>query len=407
MTTTTGFNLIDPETFRYGHPFDTYDEIRAETPVYRNPESDMQPGFWVLTRHADIRALSTDTENFSSAQGAVIPPDIFLQLDPKIIEDLNRFMIAMDKPEHTKYRGLVAPAVTPAAIKRLEDRISASIDALIDGLKGRDEVDFVTEVGAIVPIKTICAIMGVPEEDEKKVFDFTNAVFGFGDPELSPTLEEANENFLAVLDYGWDLAQKRREDPRDDVMSIVANAEIDGKPLSRVDQTSFFTNMVAAGNETTRSSLAGAISLLAKHPDQRQLLIDDPEMISSSLDELLRRHTPGIHMARTAKRDAEVGGQLVREGERVAMLYGAGNHDPAVFADPYRLDLRRENAKEHLAFGYGPHHCYGWRLARLQLRLILTAFLRTFPNYEIASEPTMIVSNLVHAMKSLRVRLNG
>ena len=407
MSTTTRFNLIDPQTFRHGHPFDAYDEMRAETPVYRNPGSELQPEFWVLTRHADIRAVSTDGDNFSSMQGAIIPQDVMLQLDSRIQEDLSRFMIAMDKPEHTAYRGLVSPAAGPKAIANLEARISASVDELIDGLRGRDEVDFVTEVAAIVPIKTVCAVMGVPEEDEQKVFDFTNAVFGFGDPELTPSIDVANENFMAVLDYGWNLAQKRREDPRDDVMSLVAHATYDGKPLSRVDQTSYFTNMIAAGNETTRSSLAGAIWLLAKNPDQRQLLVDDPDMIKSSLDELLRRHTPGIHMARTAKRDVEVGGTLIREGERVAMLYGAGNHDPSVFADPYRLDLRRENARNHLAFGYGIHHCLGWRLALLQLRLILTAFLRAFPNYTVVGEPTMIISNLVHAMKTLRIELNG
>lgn len=381
--------------------------MREKTPVYHNPGSETQPPVWVLTRHADICAVSGDGENFSSMQGAIVAPDAFFKLDPKIQEDLSRFMITMDNPEHNRYRRLVMPAVAPAAIARLEARISASVEALIEGLKGRNEVDFVTEVGAVVPIKTVCAIMGVPEEDEHLVFDFTNAVFGFGDPELSPSLETANKNFLAVLDYGWDLARKRRENPCDDVMSIIAHATIDGEPLSRVDQTSFFTNMIAAGNETTRSSLSGAIWLLAKHPDQRRLLIDDPGMIESALDELLRRHTPGIHMARTAKCDVEVGGALIKKGERVAMLYGAGNHDPSVFPDPYRLDLRRNNAREHLAFGTGIHHCLGWRLARLQLRLILTAFLREFPNYTVTDEPDMIVSNLVHAMKTLPVKLNG
>lgn len=407
MPTVDKFDMIDPQTFRYGHPHHFYDEMRANTPVYHNPGTAIQPPVWVLTRHADIRAVSTDGENFSSEQGAIVAPDAFFQLDPKIQEDLSRFMITMDNPQHNQYRMLAAPAVAPGAIAKLSERISASVDALIGGLKGRDEVEFVAEVGAVVPIKTVCAIMGVPEEDEQKVFNFTNAVFGFGDPELSPSIETANENFLAVLDYGWDLLQKRRAEPRDDVMSMIAHATIDGKPLSRVDQTSFFTNMISAGNETTRSSLSGAIWLLAKNPDQRQLLVDNPEMIESSLDELLRMHTPGIHMARTAKNDVEVGGQMIRKGERVAMLYGAGNHDPSVFPDPYRMDLRRANAREHLAFGYGIHHCLGSRLARLQLRLILTAFLREFPDYTVTDEPAMIVSNLVHAMKTLPVKLNG
>ena len=404
---TTAFNLVDPETYRYGHPFDVYDRIRAETPVYRNQGTELQPPFWVLTRHADIRAVSTDAENFSSLRGPIIPQDVQLQTVPRVQEEFARFFIAMDDPEHKQYRNVVAPAVTPKAIKKLEERISSQIDQLVEGLKGRDEVDFVSEVAAIVPIKTVAAVMGVPEGDEGKVLKFTNAVFGFGDPELTGSIEEANDNLLEVIAYGWDLAQKRREDPQDDVMTMVAHATIDGEPLNEVDQTAYFTNMISAGNETTRSSLAGAVYLLGKSPDQRQLLVDDPGMIKLSLDELLRRHTPGIHMARTAKHDVEVGGQLIPAGERVALLYGAGNHDPAVFEDPYRLDLQRPNARDHLAFGYGVHHCLGWRLGTLQLRLILTAFLKAFPNYEIAGEPTMIISNLVNAAKEMRVRLNG
>ncbi len=400
-------NLIDPDTFRSGHPHAAYDRLRHDAPVWRHPGSDRQPAFWALTRYEDIRAVSLDGENFTSTAGFRIPTDSFTGMDPAIGQVLSRFMLAMDNPEHADFRAMVASAFMPAALAQVEPRVRASVDRLIVGLAGRDEVDLVTEVAAIVPIKTVCAIMGVPEEDEWRVFEFTNAVFGIDDPDYSPTMKVANERYLAIFDYGWDLLQKRRADPRDDLLTRIAHATVDGKPLGEIEQKSFFSNMIAAGNETTRSSLGGAILALARHPDQRRLLVDDPALIPAALPELLRWFSPVFQMARTAKADVDVGGTLVRAGERVAMLYGAGNHDPAVFADPHRLDVRRVNAQRHLTFGYGIHHCLGSRLALMQLRLILDAFLAAFPNYALAGEPSFVRSNLVQAMKAMPIRLAG
>lgn len=407
MENTFDFSLIDPDSFRNGHPHDAYDQMRAQSPVWRHPGSEKQPAFWALTRFEDIRAVSLDPENFTSALGFRIPTNSFSSMDPEIGKVLSRFMLAMDNPEHNDFRQIVASAFMPSALSKFETRIRASVDALIASLQGRGEVDVVTEVAAIVPIKTVCAIMGVPEEDEWRVFEFTNAVFGADDPDYSPTLAEANERYMAIFDYGWDLLERRRRDPQDDLMTRVAHATAGGRPLTEIEQKSFFSNMIAAGNETTRSSLGGAIWALAKYPDQRQLLVDDPQMIARSLAEILRWFSPVYQMARTARRDVEVGGTLVREGERVAMLYGAGNHDPEVFADPHRLDLHREGASRHLTFGYGVHHCLGSRLALMQLKLILEAFLGAFPAYELAGEPSYIRSNLVRAMKAMPIRLHG
>lgn len=401
------FSLIDPDTFQHGHPLEAYDRMRESAPVWRHPGTDHQPAFWALTRFDDIRAVSLDADNFTSTGGFRIRTDGFDTMDPEIVQVLSRFMLAMDNPEHAAFRQLVASAFMPAALAKVEARVRASVDSLIASLAGRDKVDLVTEVAAIVPIKTVCAIMGVPEEDEWRVFEFTNAVFGTDDPDYAPTTAEANERYLAIFDYGWDLLQQRRREPRDDLLTRIANASIDGRPLSEIEQKSFFSNMIAAGNETTRSSLGGAIWALATHPDQRRLLLDDPQLIPKSLTELLRWFSPVFQMARTARRDVDVGGTLVREGERVAMLYGAGNHDPAAFPDPHRLDLLREGTARHLTFGYGVHHCLGSRLALMQLRLILEAFLGAFPDYELAGEPRYLRSNLVRAMKDLPVRLNS
>ena len=408
MTAVDKFNLIDSETFRYGHPFHLYDAMREESPVYYHEGSDKQPGFWALTRHADILAVSRDAENFTATQGFRIPSDTLLAMDPEIMQALGRFLNALDEPEHFKYRSLVAPLFTPRAVAALEDRVRVSVDALIAKLKECDVVDAVDDVAMDVPIKTICAIMGVPEEDEDKVFDFTNAIFGMEDPEYAASIDAANEQYHAVMDYGLHLAKKRRESPKDDLISIIANGEVEGNRLTDLEVKSFFSNMIAAGNETTRGSIAGAIWGLGKYPEQRQLLINDPSMIPGSLNELFRWYSTTIQMSRTAIKDVDVGGTLVRKGERVAMLYGAGNHDPNVFENPHELDLSRKNANKHVSFGHGIHHCLGFRLGTMQFRLVLEAFLKAFPNYTLnEQEPTFMIANLPLIMKSLSLNLNG
>ncbi|WP_179045630.1 cytochrome P450 [Sphingobium lactosutens] len=401
------FNLLDPASFVAGHPHDAYDCLRREQPMLLHPGSDKQPPFWLLTRYEDMRVVSLDAVNFTSSRGFRISTDNRLAMAPEIGQALARFMLAMDQPEHNAYRALVSPLFMPSGIKAVETRVRASVTELMDRLEGADSAEFVAEIGAIVPIKTICAIMGIPAEDEGRIFDFTNSVFGTDDPDYAPSMEEANRRYLNIFDYGWQLLEARRRDPQDDLISRIANGRIDGAPLGEIEQKSFFSNMLAAGNETTRSSLSGAIWALSVFRDERRRLIADPSLIPGAVNEILRWFSPVLQMARTATQDVEIGGTLVCAGERVAMLYGAGNHDPAMFDDPHRLDVTRANASRHLTFGYGFHHCLGSRLAILQLRLILEAFLARYPEYELLDSPRYIASNFVGAMKALPISLNG
>lgn len=399
------FDLADPGCFSAGHPHPAYDRLRAEGSLVRCGAGDA--ALWLATGHDVIRTISADSAHFTTSRGFRIQSANRAAMDPEIGQILGRFMLAMDEPEHATFRKLVAPSFMPSGIKAVEPLVRRNVARLIEGLKGRDRVEFVEEVGAQVPISTICAIIGVPPEDEWRIFEFTNAVFGTDDPDLAPSLEVANERYLAIFDYGWSLLESRRREPKDDVISHIAHARLpDGRPLSRAEQISYFSNLIAAGNETTRSSLSGAIWLLARHPDQRRALIDDPSLIPGAVQEILRRFSPVIHMARTAVDDVAVDGVDIARGDRVALLYGAANHDPAIFADPYRFDIRRANANRHLAFGYGIHHCLGLRLAVLQLSQILTALLGHFPDYEIESEPAYIRSNFVLAMKRLEISLS-
>lgn len=398
-------NLFDTATFAQGHPHALYDAVRASTPVYRHPASDMQPAFWVLTRHADIYAVSLDADRFSSAYGFRLPTDNRAQLDPAIGRILGRFMLAMDRPEHDDYRMIVSSRFTPAALKGMEDTINASISTLMDKLVGRTVVDFIDDVGADVPIKTICRIFGLDDTDEARVLELTNTIFGTDDPDYAPTADEASRNYMAIFDYADMLLERRRKNPTDDLLSVIAHAEINGTPISADEQRSFVSNLLAAGNETTRTSLSGAIMALAEHPEQRALLIQQPELLPGAINELLRYVSPVFQMMRTAREDVEIDGNLIRAGERVVMLYGAGNRDPAVFDNPHSLDIRRANAARHITFGVGVHHCLGSRLAALQLRAILSEFLLRFPDYQLAGDPVYVQNNFVAAIKSLPVRL--
>lgn len=296
-----GLNLFDPATFAKGHPFATYDEIRATTPVLRHPGSEKQPPCWVLTRHADIAALGLDGENFTSTKGFRLQTDNRASMDPEIGRVLSRFMLAMDDPEHAQFRKLVSSAFLPAPLKALEARVALTVSDLFDGLRDRDEVDFVADVAARVPIQTICAILGVPRADEDKIIGWTDGIFATDDPEVTVTLDEANRKYLAIFDYAvWLIGEKRRN-PADDLMSLVAHAEIDGKPISEIEQKSYFSNMMGAGNETTRTSLAGAAWALFSHPAERAKLAADPALMPNAVSELLRHFTPVYQMGRTAR----------------------------------------------------------------------------------------------------------
>jgi cytochrome P450 len=400
-----GFNLLDTATFAAGHPWETYDRLRALGPVVRHPGTAAQPAFWLATDYATVQAVSRDVENFTSTKGFRIHTARRAAMDPAIAQVLSRFMLAMDEPEHSTYRAVVSPSFMPGALRGIEQRIRNSVAAMVDRIVPGSELEFVTQVGATVPIQTVCAIMGVPPEDEPRVLAFTNAVFGTDDPAFAPTLEDANRNYLQIFDYGRWLFDLRRREPKDDMATLLVNARINGAPLSETDLLSYFSNMIAAGNETTRSSLTGAVWALDRHRDARETLLADPAKLPGAVDEILRWYTPVYHMARTVRRDVQLGGQTLRAGEKVALLYGAGNRDPAVFADPHRLDIARSNAARSVTFGYGIHHCLGWRLGTMQLRLILEALLRRFPRYEVLTEPQYVASNFVRAVSAMMVRL--
>lgn len=398
-------NLLDPTTFRKGHPYEAYDDLRAQAPVYLHPGSDKQPPFRVLTRYDDIVAVSRNTTDFSSARGFRLPTDRKLDLAPEVRASLAGTVIAMDPPQHMEYRKLLNPAFMPSALRALEDALETHADSLMASLSRGATVEFVENVAAVIPIKAICRILGIPAADESKIFDWTNKLVGTDDPEYSPSLDETNRAYQEVFAYGRWLMDKRRAEPRDDLMSVVARATIQGQPIDGALRDGFCMFLIAAGNETTRNSLAGAIWALTNSPQVRDMLAGRLELIPDSIEELVRHVTPVIQMMRTALRDVEIGGTRIAAGERVVMLYGAANRDPAVFANPHALDPLRDNAKKHLAFGIGIHHCLGARPAAIQLKSMLSRLLVKFPRIAAVDEPTYIGSNFVLGFKKLMVKL--
>lgn len=403
-----GFNLLDVDTFARGHPYDAYDRLRAEQPVLRHPGKGDLPPFWALFRHADIKALSLDGENFTSTKGFRIPTETRASMDPEISRVLGRFMLSMDNPEHAKFRNILRHAFTQPAIDKMAVKVTANVGKMIEELSGRETVEFVTDVGAMVPIKTACALLGLPESEEQRVFDYTNAVFMTDDPEFAPSIEVANERYMAIFDYARTMLNDRRKNPQDDLLTHIAHAEIDGEPITETEQISMFSNVLAAANETTRTTLSGCMIALDQFRDQRQRLIDDPDLLFSEtvLNELMRWISPVYHMSRVAKKDTRIGDFDIREGEQVAMIYGAGNHDPEIYPDPRKLDFDRGNAIRHLAFGWGIHFCLGSRMALMQIPMILSTILKICPNYEIIGEPRYIPTNFVAAIKELNIRMN-
>lgn len=405
-TTMTAFDLEKAATFADGHPFAAYDALRSYDPVRRNDGRDGRRPYWTLARHADVEAVSRDNLRFTSSQGfRVFEEGGIALLSPKIREAVTSTMMTMDPPRHGEIRRPLQPSFLPSALRRLEASVNGFVSELVSNLPDGGEIEFVSEVAAIVPIRTLCLMLGIPDRDIGKVFDWTNRLVGTSDPDYASSRESSLAAFEEVFDYGLALFEARKADPREDLLTIVANMTSDGAPLRDAVKRGLFTLLLAAGNETTRNSLSGAIVALSRFTEQRRKLIEQPALIPGAVPELLRYVTPVIQMMRTALVDVEIGGVAIPAGDRVAMLYGAANSDPAMFADPRRLDIERTNASRHLSFGIGIHHCLGARVATMQLEALLTALLARFPDIEIAGEPDYLQSNFVCGIKRLPVAL--
>ena len=312
-------------------------------------------------------------------------------------------MINMDPPQHVKYRRLVQRVFTPRMIRDLEPHVRQLSKEIVDGIAKRGECEFVADVSALLPMKVICQMMGVPREDWEAVYDISNRLVGFDDPDLQQDENAGEILALQMFQYAAKLNEKVRTQPGDDLGTALIQGDVDGEKLTDVEFNSFFMLLAVAGNETTRTATSHGVRLLAEHPDQRERVLKDPKLLSPMIEEVLRVSSPLHYFRRTASQDTELHGAKIREGDKVTLWYPSVNRDEAVFKDPDTFDVGR-SPNDHLALGIGEHFCLGASLARLELNILFEELLRRLPDIQLVGPPARLRSNFVNGIKSMPVR---
>ncbi len=413
--------LSDEETFQNPSvAHDIFARMRAKEPLAFCPEPWGGKGFWAITKYDDIETISKLPHIFSSDGkhgGITLPtPEMIANrrnLTRAEVEgsveladfEGGRSMISMDPPEHNKHRRQVAPGFTPQRLDALIARIRDRADVLLDevGKKGSVESDFVADVAAELPIQMLAELFDVPQADRYKLFEWSNLMIGGDDPEINVSREQTMGAFMELAAYAMQLYEARKAEPRTDLITMLVNTEVDGEPMSVADYLSAFVLLVVAGNETTRNSISGGLLALCQHPEQRQKLLDDPGLIPNAVDEIIRWVHPVIYMRRTALQDYALRDVTIRAGDKVAMWYMSANRDEEKWADPFTFDVSREGPR-HLSFGYGQHLCLGWRLAEIQLRILLEGVLARYPTLQVTGPVTRMRTNFLNSIKTMPVR---
>ena len=399
-------DFIEPDGYvARGYPHDVWTRMRAEAPVYWFDRSEGHD-FWAITKHEDIVWISKRPELFISDPTLVVqttPPEGDQDLIPKNL-------IQFDPPKHGIQRKLISKGFTPRALKRFHADIERIAKGVVDDLfeEGDEgEADFVERIAAPLPIAVIGWLLGVPEPDWPKLFHWTNRILGSSDEEYVDEGKSQVETVFAaqteLFAYFSDLVAKKKADPKDDLVTLFAFAEVEGKKLSDVEILVWCMLIVAAGNETTRNATTGGMLALIEHQDQMRRLQSDPGLLKSGVEEILRWTSPIIHFARTATADVEIKGQQIKEGDTLALFYPSANRDEEIFDAPFEFRVDRD-PNRHLAFGIGEHFCAGAHVARLEIEYALRFLLPRIEEVELAGPPDRLHSNLVGGFKRLPIR---
>ncbi len=392
-------DLWNPDVFVQGVPHEAFRTLRLEDPVHRHKENPGGPGFWAVTRYADVVTVSKDPGLFSSYRGGTNIPDY----PPDDMAMIRMMMVNMDPPQHGKFRKLARTGFTPRIVAQMEPKIRVAAAAIVDEVAGLGRCDFVTKIAAELPLQVIADLLGIPQEDRHRVFNWSNRLIGFDDPEFQTSIEDAKIAAAEVWMYANQLAMMRKGTPGEDMVSVLMNAVVDGERLTEMEFDGFFLLLAVAGNETTRNLISGGMLALIEHPEQRARLIADPSLIPSAVEEMLRWVSPVMHFRRTATRDTELGGKKIAEGDKVVMYYPSANRDEQVFPGGDRFDVGR-TPNEHLAFGAGEHFCLGASLARLEIRIIFEEIIRRLPDIELAGPVRRLRSNFINGFKEIPVQ---
>jgi cholest-4-en-3-one 26-monooxygenase len=395
--------LHDPQTYAHGFPYEVFRDLRDHDPVSHQEHPVWKDGYWAVTRHADVQRVSRDWNGFHNA------PNPFLPGDGELVDESGSslLMISLDPPDHTKLRKLISSGFTPRRINDLAAQVKARVDSVIDSVAERGECDLVRDVALWLPLHAIADLVGVPEEDRKQVFEWTELTFGF---DADTTAEERGDAAQAMYAYADAMCAERADNPRDDLMSVLLHAEIEGDRLDQMQLAVFFMLLQNAGSETTRNLITTGMLTLLERPDDLARLQGDLSILPVAIEELLRLATPVMSFTRMATKDTEIGGQAVAAGDRVLMVYASANRDERAFDDPDGLHLTRD-PNDHVAFGAGgPHFCLGAHLARLESKLMFEAILTRFEGLEMAADPASLPrvnSNLIDGLAEMPVRWTG
>lgn len=411
-------DLSRSKNFIVGQPFEAFKTMREQAPVMWHPmENAGLEGFWALTNYEDVRAANLNTKVFSSQAGGIMmayPP----KGDPRNHPMLHRAsldtMICLDAPHHMQLRREHMAYFKPDYIRELKVKVDAKVTALLDGLQAAGPTaDLVEHFSSQLPLYTLCEMLGVPEADRPKIREWMDmlelAQYMLEDGDLSTVDPAQVMQFMtevqAMFDYGQNILKERRKNPQEDLLSAIANVEIDGAVLPDEYLDGSWLLIIIAGNDTTRNSTSGLMKLLTQFPEQKAKVIANPDLIPNMVHEGVRMVSPVMYMRRTAVTDTEISGQKIAEGEKVIMYYGAANRDPAKFENPDIFDVERANAKDHIAFGTGPHVCLGQRVANMQLEAAYRQILGRFPNMTWTGEEEILPNGFTHSIGKLMVNL--
>lgn len=394
-------DLSDPDCFADGVPYPYFRRLRAESPVCFMPEKKGGPGFWAVTRHRDVMHVSKHPELFLSSQGTNIDDQSGEQL-----ARLQTIMLNMDPPQHGKYRNLVRRGFTPRKIAAMAPHVRELAREIVGRVLHKGECDFVAQIAAELPMIVICELMGVPQDDRHLLFDLSDRLIGFDDPEFQSSPEDAEQAAVELGAYAHRLGQQRRARPVDDLVSELVSGSVDGRPLSELEFDNFFLLLAVAGNETTRNAISGGLLALLEHRDQWERLQRQPDLLGTAVDEIVRWVTPVLHFRRTAAEDTVLGGVEIGAGDKVVLWYPSANRDEAVFDRPEVFDVGR-TPNPHLGFGIGEHFCLGSHLAKLEMRILFEELLRRIPDVELAAPPRRLRSNFIHGIQELQIRFTA
>jgi len=406
-----GVDLYDPRTYLRGLPLEAFCRLRHECPIYWQEESAILdwpagPGYWAITRHADVDFVNRNHQLFSSNLGATQIRDP----QPEDLEFQRKMMLNLDPPAHSRLRRIVSKAFTPRNVGRLEVGIRERARAAVDRVAPLGRCDFAQDLSADLPLWTLADVMGVPAEDRKLLFHWANRVIGFQDPEYAqydeqgrPIDPRSRRALADMFAYAHALAAAKRRRPGDDILTTLLFADADGEKVTDEEFENFFFLLSVAGNETLRNAIPGGMLALLQHPAERRRLAADASLLAPAIEEMLRFVSPVMCFRRTAARDSELHGVKIRAGDKVVVYYASANHDETIFPAPERFDVGRDGA-DHFAFGIGPHFCLGAFLGRLEMRIFFEELLSRLPDLELDGAIERLQSNFQSGIKHMPVR---